>query len=399
MIARHLRDEIRHIAASLEGELISLRRDLHQHPEVAHMEYRTTQVIANRLHEAGLEVRPFDATGLLCDIGAPGRGRIGLRADIDALPMPEDTDLPFASLDPVAAHACGHDLHTAAGVGAALILARLERAGRLHTGVRVIFQPAEEVQPGGAQWVMRQGALDGVEQIFALHCDPKVDVGFVASKAGPITASSDAIRVTVRSRGGHTSRPHLTGDVVHVLGEVITRTGTVLDRRIDARAGVNLTWGMVQAGYAPNAIPTEGFVHGTLRCLDARIWDVAGEMAVAAIQQIAAPYDVEADVERMRGLPPVVNSPAQVVAIESAARAVLGEEGVQDAEQSLGGEDFAWYLTEVPGAMIRLGTRTPGGETYDLHRGDVVFDERAIAIGAQVLAMSALTAAARDDAQ
>lgn len=389
---RHARDEIRRFAAALSGELIALRRDIHQHPEVAHMEHRTTRLIAERLTEAGLQVRYFDGTGLMCDIGAGGSGRVGLRADIDALPLPETSGLPFASLDPVAAHACGHDIHTAAGVGAALILARLEREGLLHTGVRLIFQPAEEVQPGGAQWVMRQGALDGVTQIFALHCDPKVDVGHLGSRSGPITASSDAVRVTVRSRGGHTSRPHLTGDVVHALGCVIAQAGTVLDRRIDARAGANLTWGMVQAGYAPNAIPTEGFVHGTLRCLDAATWDIAGELVVGAIHQLLAPYDVDVEVDRQRGLPPVVNTPAQVVALESAARAVLGGDGVQETAQSLGGEDFAWFLTQVPGAMARLGTRTPGGESYDLHRGDIVFDERAIAIGAQVLAMTAITA-------
>lgn len=393
MTAR-IRELVRDVAHRLEPQLIAVRRDLHAHPEVSFAEHRSTAVVADALRDAGLTVRLLEPTGLTCDIGSAGeRGRVGLRADLDALPIPEQTGLAFASRVAGVSHACGHDLHTAIGLGAALILAELDRAGELPMGVRYVFQPAEEVQPGGAQHIMAQGVLDGLEQVFALHCDPKVDVGRVGSKPGPITASSDTLTVTVRSPGGHTSRPHVTGDVVFALGQVITQTGAVLDRRLDARQGVNLTWGMVGAGHAPNAIPSEGFVKGTLRCLDTAAWDRAGPIAVDAIRHVLAPLAVEADIEHVRGLPPVVNTPWQVVAIESAARAVLGDDGVIATEQSLGGEDFAWFLTRLPGAMIRLGTRTPGGESHDLHRGDVVFDERAIALGAQVMAMTAVTAA------
>ncbi|NLI19177.1 MAG: amidohydrolase [Actinomycetales bacterium] len=390
-----VRARVRALAAELADELIALRRDLHAHPELGFMEHRTTAVVADRLRRAGLEVRLLADTGLLCDIGTPGpSGRIGLRADIDALPIPERTGLPFSSVSPGVSHACGHDLHTAIAVGAALILGRLHEEGHLPVGARVLFQPAEEVQPGGAEHVMGQGVLDGVSQIYAVHCDPKVDVGRVGSKTGPITSSSDAIRVEVRAGGGHTSRPHLTGDVVFALGQVITQTGAVLDRRLDARHGVNLTWGMVNAGFAPNAIPSEGFVHGTLRCLDVGAWDLAGQVAVEAIGHILAPLGVEVEIQHVRGLPPVVNTPWEVAVFESAARAVLGDDGVQPTEQSQGGEDFGWFLTRVPGAMLRLGTRTPGGETWDLHRGDVQFDEAAVAVGAQIMAMAVLTAPA-----
>jgi len=390
-----VRARVRALASELEGELVDLRRDLHAHPELGFTEHRTTAVVAERLRLAGLDVRQLSDTGLICDIGSPGpQGLVGLRADIDALPIPERTGLPFSSLNPGVSHACGHDLHTAIAVGAALILGRLAADGDLPAGVRVIFQPAEEVQPGGAELLMGLGVLDGVGQIYALHCDPKLDVGRVGSKTGAITSSSDAIRVDVRAGGGHTSRPHLTGDVVFALGQVITQTGAVLDRRIDARHGVNLTWGMVNAGFAPNAIPAEGFVHGTLRCLDVAAWDLAGEIAVEAIGHILAPLGVEVEIDRVRGLPPVVNTPWEVAVLESAARAVLGDDGVVPTEQSLGGEDFAWFLTRIPGAMLRLGTRTPGGESYDLHRGDARFDEAAIALGAQIMAMTALSAAA-----
>lgn len=382
---------IREVVSRLEGELIDFRRDLHSHPELSWQEKRTTAQIGHRLERAGLTPHYFDGTGLMVEIGESPR--VALRADIDALPLHEATGLPFASTVPEVCHACGHDIHTTVGLGVALVLHELNQTGALPGGVRVIFQPAEETQPGGAGHLMALGVLDGLEEIYTVHCDPKIDVGTIGSRVGPITASSDAIRVTVRSPGGHTSRPHLTGDVVNALGQVITQAGQVLSRRLDTRYGANLTWGMVRAGSAPNAIPTEGVLAGTLRCLDVRGWDEAGELVVQAVEQILVPYGVEADVERMRGLPPVVNSPAEVDRIEAAAREVVGPENVRPTEQSQGGEDFAWFLTRVPGALIRLGTRTPGGATFDLHQGNVVFDERAIAIGVEILARTALSAA------
>lgn len=385
-----MRERVHEIVERLESELIALRRDLHMQPEVAFSEHHATAQIGRILERAGLTVRYLEGTGLTCDIGE--NPTVGLRADIDALPLPETTGLPFASAVPGAAHACGHDLHTAICVGAALTLNRLYEEGLYSGGARVIFQPAEESQPGGAQLLMTMGVLDGLQEIYCLHCEPKEDVGTIGSKTGEMTASSDALRVTVRSPGGHTSRPHLTGDVVNALGQVIAQTGSVLSRRVDTRFGVNLTWGMVRAGSTPNAIPTTGVLRGTLRCMDSRGWDIAGGMVSGVIEQILAPLNVEADVECIRGLPAVVNAPGPTARIEAAARQVVGADHVVPTEQSLGGEDFGWFLQEVPGAMIRLGTRTPGGITYDLHRGDAQFDERAIAIGAEILTLTALAA-------
>ena len=182
--------------------------------------------------------------------------------------------------------------------------------------------------------------------------------------------------VTIASPGGHTSRPHLTGDVVYALGQVITQVPAVLGRRLDPRSGVNLTWGAVHAGSAHNAIPSTGTVRGTLRCLDVRAWEFAGQVLHDAVEQVVAPYEVEVTVHHTRGVPPVENDEACTGRLEAAARDVLGPDSVLLTEQSLGGEDFAWYLTKVPGAMARLGTRTPGGRSYDLHQGDLQVDER-----------------------
>jgi amidohydrolase len=384
------------IVAGLEPELIAVRRHLHAHPEPAWMEHDTTAYVAEKLRAAGLEPRALKGSGLIVNIGADPRGRgrrrIGLRGDLDALPLTETSGLPFASTRDGYAHACGHDIHTTALLGAALTLKQLNDSGHLPVGVRCIFQPAEEVQPGGAVSAIDQGALDGVDQIYALHCDPKVAVGHVGSRIGAITAASDTVTVTVSSDGGHTSRPHLTGDVVFALGQLITTLPAVLGRRMDPRAGVNLTWGAVHAGKAANAIPATGSVTGTIRCLDSREWHRAAKIVQESVDHVVAPYDVEVSLSYARGIPPVVNEERAVRVVDAAVKDVIGPDAVVLTEQSLGGEDFAWYLTRVPGALVRLGTRTPGGPSYDLHRGDIVFDERAIAIGARVLVRTALLA-------
>lgn len=378
----------------LRDELVAFRRDLHAHPELGRAEVRTTGLIADRLRAAGLDPRPLPGTGLVCDVGpgpsATGRQRIALRADLDALPVVDTTGLPWASTTRGIAHACGHDVHTTAVLGAGLLLAQV--ADRLTTGVRLVFQPAEEVQPGGALDVIAAGGLDGVGQIYAFHCDPKVDVGQVGTRIGPITSASDEVTVTVSGPGGHTSRPHLTGDVVYALGQVITQVPAILGRRLDPRSGVNLTWGSVQAGSAHNAIPAGGVLRGTLRCLDVRAWERASEVFHAAVENVVASLAVEVEVRHHRGVPPVENASSATAVLEEAARDVLGAGSVLLTEQSLGGEDFAWYLTKVPGAMARLGTRTPGGHTYDIHQGDLRVDERAVEAGALFLARAALLA-------
>lgn len=384
------------LVASLRDELVEVRRDLHAHPELGRTEERTTRVVAERLRLAGLSPKVMPGTGLVCDLGpgpaVSGRRRVALRADLDALPVVDTCGLPWASTVRGVAHACGHDVHTAAVLGAGLALAELAEAGELATGVRLVFQPAEEVQPGGALDMLAAGALDGVGQIFGVHCDPKVDVGQVGTRIGPITSASDEVTVTVTGPGGHTSRPHLTGDVVFALGQVITQVPAILGRRLDPRSGVNLTWGAVQAGSAHNAIPSTGTVKGTLRCLDVRAWEKASEVFHAAVEQVVAPLGVEVQVRHQRGVPPVENDERSTGLLEAAARDVLGPDSVLLTEQSLGGEDFAWYLTKVPGSMARLGTRTPGGHTYDIHQGDLRVDERAVEAGALLLARVAVLA-------
>lgn len=370
-------------------ELVQFRRDLHRHPEVARTEVRSTRVVADRLRRAGLRPTPLPGTGLVCDIGRGGP-MVALRADLDALPLPDESEVDFRSVVEGVSHACGHDVHTTAALGAGLVLADLDRAGDLPGRVRLIFQAAEEVQPGGALDVIAAGGLDGVDRAYALHCDPRLDVGQVGVRIGPITSAADQVLVRLMGSGGHTSRPHLTEDVVFALAQVVTGLPAALSRRLDPRAGVAMVWGRISAGAASNAIPRLGEVHGTLRCLDSTVWAEAAGLISDIVRDIVAPYGVRAEVQHVRGVPPTVNDADATATVEDAARAELGEHSVVLAEQSLGGEDFAWILEKVPGAMLRLGTRTPGGRSYDLHQSDFTVDERSIMVGARVLAATAL---------
>ncbi|GAA3065820.1 MULTISPECIES: amidohydrolase [Actinomycetes] len=389
-------DEALHGAAAvvedLEPRLLAMRREIHSHPELSWQEVETTNRIAAWLREVGLEPQMLpETTGLFVDVG-DGPLVAGFRGDIDALPVTELTDLDYASQHPDVAHACGHDIHTTVMLGLALSLQRLhdERPHGLGGSVRIIFQPAEETMPGGALEVIRRGVLEPVPRVFALHADPRIDVETIGTRIGAITSAADVVRIEVTGRGGHTSRPHLTEDVVSALAHIATTAPSVLSRRVDVRSAVSLVWGQIQAGSAHNAIPSTGTLVGTMRVLDAEAWRGAGELLEEIIGQCAAPFGVDVALEHVRGVPPVNNAEAETMLLEECGRAMLGADAVELAPQSMGGEDFAWMTQERPGAMFRLGTRTPGGEDFDLHRGDYAPDERALAVGTKVMVATAL---------
>jgi amidohydrolase len=370
--------------------LITFRRELHQHPELAYEEHRTTARLAGTLAAAGLTPQLLPSgTGVFCDIGTGDRV-VALRADIDALPLQDVKPVPYASSAPGVCHACGHDAHTTIVLGTALALASgPELGGR----VRVIFQPAEEAVPGGALDAIEGGALAGVERIFALHCDPKLETGKLGLRTGPITAACDRVDVVLSGPGGHTARPHNTVDLVYALGRVITDVPGLLSRRADPRHGMSLVWGAVQAGVAANTIPQQGRITGTVRMLDRGAWENAEELVRTLVEQVAAPTGATVEVVYGQGVPPVDNDPASVAILTSAVQAALGPKAVADTEQSLGGEDFAWYLGRVPGALARLGVRPPDstGPYLDLHQPTFDIDETALAVGVRALVHTALT--------
>ena len=371
------------------ADVVGWRREIHSFPELGRVERRTTDLVARHLTAAGLKPRVLSGgVGLTCDIGF-GESCVALRADLDALPMQEDTELPFASTVNGVMHACGHDVHTAMLLGAGLALAA---APSLPGRVRLIFQPAEEVQPGGAIDVVADGGLIGVDRIFALHCDPRLEVGKLGTRVGAITSACDVLEIRLTSPGGHTARPHLTADLVEALGLLITQLPLLLSRQVDPRSGTVLVWGAVHAGEAANAIPQHGVLRGTLRTADHATWGELEEIVRELVAPLLAPLGVGYSLEHMRGVPPVVNEHDSTGMLVDAATMVLGPDAAASTEQSSGGEDFAWYLEHVPGAMARLGVWSGDGPMRDIHQPSFDIDERAIPFGVRILARTALIA-------
>ncbi|PPS84429.1 M20 family metallopeptidase [Streptomyces sp. MH60] len=386
---------------TLRAELVAFRRDLHMHPELGNQEFRTTAAIKERLERAGLKPRVLPiGTGLVCDIGtgtdsgqwSGGPRMLALRADIDALPIPDTkTECAYRSQVPDRAHACGHDVHTTVVLGTGLLLAALHEQGLLPRPVRLVFQPAEEVLPGGAADAIEGGALDGVRRILAVHCDPRVDAGKIGLRVGPITSACDRLEIALNGPGGHTARPHLTTDLVTAAARVVTDVPPLVARRVDSRSGLALTWGRIESGHAPNVIPQHAELAGTVRCLDLDAWRQAPDLVMGAIDEIADLYRAKSEITYVRGVPPVVNEVTSTELLQAAMVARRGTDAVEGTEQSLGGEDFSWYLEHVPGAMARLGVRPPGERTVrDLHQGDFDVDEHAITVGVEMFTAAAL---------
>ncbi|MGA8114763.1 MAG: amidohydrolase [Actinocatenispora sp.] len=382
--------------ASHGSELIGIRRHLHAHPDLSGQERPTARYLAAILEGAGLAPRLLPAgNGVICDVGPDtGDGRvIALRGDIDALPITDVKDVPYRSTVDGACHACGHDVHATVVTGTGLALAELAAAGALPGRVRLLLQPCEERFPSGAPEVTAAGGLDGVRAIFAFHCDPKLATGLVGVRSGPLTAAADMLEVRLTGRGGHTARPHLTADLVSALARVVVDVPALLSRRVDPRAGVSLVFGAVHAGQAPNAIPQEGVAAGTVRMLDRTAWHEIPTLIEQLVRDVTAGTGAEADIRYTRGVPPVINDRTATAVFGAAAAAALGAEHVVETPVSMGGEDFAWYLEHVPGAMARLGVGRPG-EQLDLHQATFDVDEQAIGHGVRVMVHTALAALA-----
>ncbi len=382
-------------------ELIAFRRHLHAHPEVSGEEYETTDYIAERLDVAGLAVRRIPGgTGLLCDLGAKSLegsdrvGRLALRADIDALAMEDDKEVPYRSTMPGVAHACGHDVHTTVVLGAGLALADLfGESGGPAERVRLVFQPAEEVVPGGALDVIAAGGLNGVESIYGVHCDPRIEAGKVGLRDGPITSASDMMTVTLHGPGGHTARPEQTADLVSIAATVVRELADEVGHRLGERP-VSIVFGAIRAGDAANVIPARAELRGTIRTPHVDVWNEIRPIVERSLESIVEPYGATTELDYVQGQPPVVNDPEAAAAVERAARLWLGDEAVVPTGQSVGGDDFSWYLQRVRGCYTRLGVRNPDGslDAIDLHAGCFDVDERAIATGVKLLVATALTA-------
>lgn len=377
---------------AMADELVAFRRMLHRHPEPSWEEHRTTAAVMGRLATGGLDPRVADVgTGLICDLGTGGP-LVALRGDIDALRLPDAKDVSYRSEVAGVCHACGHDVHATAVLGAGLALARALEATGTEGRVRLLFQPAEETIPSGAAALVDEGVMDGVDAIFALHCDPNVEVGMLGLSVGPITSASDLVEIRLKGPGGHTARPHRTADLVNILARVAVDLPSGLARLSDSRDSVNLTFGHIEAGEAANVIPTEARLRGSLRVGGRASWEQAGPKMQRLLAAIVEPFGATWELDHLVGAPPILNDPWSVGIMTEAGTNVVGRGAVVPTEQSGGGEDFSWYLEEVPGAFCRLGVRQPGAPVIDIHTSTFDVDERAVVLGARVLAATAATA-------
>ena len=364
------------MVAEVLPTITELRRAIHRHPELSFQEFATTERVATVLRHGGLDPKIRDSgTGLVVELGY-GERIVGFRADLDALPISEPADNPHASQVRGVMHACGHDAHTAIAAGIALTLARLPLPGR----VRFLFQPGEEVFPGGALEMVHDGAIDDLSSILAFHVDPTLEAGTVGLRTGPITGSADRFTITLEGPGGHTARPHRTVDLVYAVGRLVTELPALIDRLVDARRPVAVVFGRIHGGAVENVIPTTVELGGTVRTLDRGLWDEIPALITDLAAQIVKPTGARASVTYIRGVPPVVNDPEVIDTARLATMDILGVGAVVPTPTSMGAEDFSQYLDRVPGALLRLGCLTDIGPV-DLHSASFVFNEAALDAG------------------
>ena len=377
-----------------DRELIrALRRDLHRQPELSWKEVRTQERLERALRECGAtDIRRVASTGLTARIRGAGRGAtVAIRGDIDALPITEETGLPFASENPGVMHACGHDMHASWTVGAALLLARDPAEG----DVVIVLQPAEELGEG-ARAMLEAGALDGVQAIFGGHVDQRFDVGEVVAQAGPLAASTDTFRISIRGRGGHGARPHLTLDPVVGAAALILALQTIVSRRLDPAAPGVVTVGAIHGGQAPNVIPELVELAGTIRTTT----PAARALLLSEVERlssaVAAAHGLVASVGITEGTPPLVNPTDAAEWAATAVRDVLGADAIRPfGITNMGGEDFSFYLELMTGCFLRIGAREPGGVALDVHTPRFAPAEGALFTGSAVLAQCARIASSK----
>lgn len=377
------------IQSSLFERMVALRRDLHRHPELSGQERKTTDRLSQELDRLGIaHQRPLE-TGLVAEIeGPPDVPAVALRADIDALPIQEDTGLEFASSVDGVMHACGHDAHAAMLVGAAEML--VSDPQPLPAPVRLIFQPAEELGTG-ARAMIEAGALRDVGCIFGGHVDGHFRTGVIAVVEGTVNACSDAFRISIRGLQGHAARPHETVDAVVVGSLIVMAVQTIVSREIDPAHPSVLSIGRFQAGAAPNVIAGTAVLEGTIRAQEPEVRDQLRRSLERVCASVGQLHEADIEFHLEEGTPPLVNRQPMVGVARTAAETVVGPDQVRHAMRgaNMGGEDFSWYLQDIPGCYVRLGCRAPGTPTRPAHSSQFLIDEEVMASGAMWLAEAA----------
>jgi amidohydrolase len=381
-------------AERLAGKLSQIRRRIHMHPELGYEEHRTSAFVAETLRGLGVEVRTGVAkTGVVGLLRGSRPGRtVAMRADMDALPITEQNDVPYRSRVDGVMHACGHDGNTTTVLGAAMLL--VKRRDQLAGNVKFIFQPSEESPPGGAAPMIEAGVLENpkVDAALGVHVDPAIDTGKIGVRDGPMMAAADDFRFAVLGEASHGAKPHLGVDAIVLSAQVVQALQTIPSRRINPTHPVVVTLGTIKGGYRRNIIADRVEVEGTARTLDARDRTEVERLIEKTLAQVTKGAGGGYEYSYERGYPVLISDPSITELVREATCAELGRRAVVEIEEpSMGGEDFAYFVNAVPGMMMRLGTRNKQkGFTHPWHHPKFDLDEKGLSVGAAVMARAAL---------
>jgi len=384
-----LDQKIKSLAKQYTPELIQVRRYLHTHPELSYQEYETAKYVQSKLSELGIDFEVKATTGMLAVLKGknPNSRVIALRADMDALPIQEENEVPYKSVNAGVMHACGHDVHTAILLGAARILN--ETKNEWEGTIKLLFQPGEERNPGGASYMIRDGVLDNPRPtgIVGLHVHPGLDIGKLSFRKGRVMASADEIYITIRSKGGHAAAPQLTADTVLIASTLIVSLQQIISRNNNPTSPSVLSICSFQGGNTTNVIPSEVKLMGTFRAMDEgwrfKAHELIRKQAIGLVESMGAEIDLHIDI----GYPTVDNDPVFTDAAWKLADSYMGKENVLETELRMGAEDFGYYTQVVPGCFFRLGVRNEErGIIHQVHTPKFDIDESAIEIGAGMMA-------------
>jgi len=373
--------------AALTAQLVAWRRDFHCHPEVAFEEARTSAVVREFLESLGLPVRSAGGTGLVAVLeGNPGGKTVALRADMDALPVQEEGEKEYRSLNRGVTHACGHDGHMAMLMAAAKVLAG--RKNDLNGRVVFLFQPAEEKPPGGAKRMIEEGALDGVDAVFGLHLWQPFPTGMIGVIKGPMLAQADNFSLIVKGKGGHGAMPHTAVDPILAAAQIIVSSQSIVSRNVDPLKPCVVTFGTINGGTTHNIIPAEVAMAGTVRTFDLAVQALAERRLREIAEETAKAFGASCRVEYTTGYPALVNDAGMVDFVTDVAKRVFGKSCLRPFDPVMGGEDFAYYLQKVPGAFLFLGAGDD--REFPHHHPAFDIDEKALPLGTLLITSLAL---------
>jgi amidohydrolase len=367
-------------ANSIKDYIINTRRELHKHPEPAFKENWTHDFIEKQLKNLGYKPKTLNKTGLIADIGK-GKKRIALRADMDALPIKEENSLPCKSQNEGYMHACGHDTHMAMLLGTAKLLSGEKNP----PPVRFIFQPSEEKTPGGAKGMIDQGALKGISEIYAIHIEPESEVGTLTLKSGVMLAAADEMKITIKGKGGHAAEPHKTIDPIYASALFINQTQSLVSRKADPKSPFVISICTINGGTAFNIIPEEVKMEGTVRTIEKKLWQKAPEWIGNILKALKVSYDIDYELAYQRGYPIMKNDPEKTENLIKIAKNIFKNIEIMESP-IMGGEDFAYYLQEVPGTFVFMGgANKKKGIHSKLHTAGFTIDEKALPLGTALL--------------